>query len=38
MLNRRDFGIDIDRSLEAGGAVVFDKVRITIEIEAVKQR
>jgi polyisoprenoid-binding protein YceI len=38
VLNREDFGIDIDLPLEAGGAVVGDKVTITIEIEAVKQR
>ncbi|MBX7455350.1 YceI family protein [Mycolicibacterium sp. 3033] len=37
VLNRRDFGIDIDMPLETGGAVVGDKVTITLEIEAVKQ-
>ena len=37
VLNRKDFGIDIDLPLEAGGAVVGDKVTITLEIEAVKQ-
>jgi polyisoprenoid-binding protein YceI len=37
VLNRRDFGIDIDMPLEAGGAVVGDKVTITLEIEALKQ-
>jgi polyisoprenoid-binding protein YceI len=37
VLNRKDFGIDIDMPLETGGAVVGDKVTITIEIEAVKQ-
>ena len=37
VLNRKDFGIDIDLPLETGGAVVGDKVTITIEIEAVKQ-
>lgn len=36
-LNRRDFGIDIDMPLETGGAVVGDKVKITLEIEALKQ-
>lgn len=37
VLNRRDFGIDIDMPLETGGAVVGDKVTITLEIEALKQ-
>lgn len=37
VLNRKDFGIDIDMPLEAGGAVVGDKVTITLEIEALKQ-
>ncbi|MBO0679577.1 polyisoprenoid-binding protein [Mycolicibacterium sp. S2-37] len=37
VLNRKDFGIDIDMPLEAGGTVVGDKVTVTLEIEAVKQ-
>jgi polyisoprenoid-binding protein YceI len=37
VLNRKDFGIDIDLPLESGGAVVGDKVTVTLEIEAVKQ-
>jgi polyisoprenoid-binding protein YceI len=37
VLNRKDFGIDIDMPLETGGAVVGDKVTVTIEIEALKQ-
>ena len=37
VLNRKDFGIDIDLPLEAGGVVVGDKVTVTLEIEAVKQ-
>jgi polyisoprenoid-binding protein YceI len=37
VLNRKDFGIDIDLPLESGGVVVGDKVTITLEIEAVKQ-
>ncbi|MET0457299.1 MAG: YceI family protein [Mycobacterium sp.] len=36
VLNRKDFGIDIDMPLETGGAVVGDKVTITLEIEANK--
>ncbi|MGE2689805.1 YceI family protein [Mycolicibacterium pulveris] len=38
VLNRRDFGIDIDMPLETGGAVVGDKVTVTLEIEATKQQ
>jgi polyisoprenoid-binding protein YceI len=37
VLNRKDFGIDIDMPLETGGVVVGDKVTVTLEIEAVKQ-
>ncbi|MFV1363403.1 YceI family protein [Mycolicibacterium elephantis] len=37
VLNRRDFGIDIDMPLETGGAVIGDKVTVTLEIEATKQ-
>lgn len=37
VLNRKDFGIDIELPLETGGAVVGDKVTLTLEIEAVKQ-
>ncbi len=37
VLNRKDFGVDIDIPLETGGAVVGDKVTITLEIEALKQ-
>jgi polyisoprenoid-binding protein YceI len=37
VLNRKDFGIDIEMPLETGGTVVGDKVTITLEIEAVKQ-
>ena len=37
VLNRKDFGIDLDLPLEAGGAVVGDKVTLTLEIEAVRQ-
>ena len=37
VLNRKDFGIDIDIPLETGGAVVGDKVTITLEIEVLKQ-
>ncbi|MGV9800322.1 YceI family protein [Mycobacterium sp. NPDC003449] len=37
VLNRKDFGIDIDMPLETGGAVVGDKVTIALEIEALRQ-
>ena len=37
VLNRKDFSIDIDLPMETGGAVVGDKVTITLNIEAVKQ-
>jgi polyisoprenoid-binding protein YceI len=37
VLNRKDFGIDVDMPLETGGVVVGDKVTITLEIEALKQ-
>lgn len=37
VLNRKDFGIDLDMPLETGGAVVGDKVTVTLEIEALKQ-
>ena len=37
VLNRKDFGIDIDMPLETGCAVVGDKVTITLEIEALRQ-
>jgi polyisoprenoid-binding protein YceI len=37
VLNRKDFGIDVDMPLDTGGAVVGDKVTITLEIEALKQ-
>ncbi|WP_123025364.1 YceI family protein [Mycolicibacterium stellerae] len=37
VLNRKDFGIEVDMPLETGGTVVGDKVTITLEIEALKQ-
>lgn len=37
VLNRKDFGIDLDMPLETGGAVVGDKITVTLEIEALKQ-
>ena len=37
VLNRKDFGIDLDMPLKAGGAVIGDKVTITLEIGALEQ-
>jgi len=37
VLNRKDFGLDLDMPLETGGTVIGDKVTITLEIEALKQ-
>ena len=37
VLNRKDFGIEIDLPLETGGVVVGDEVTITVAIEALKQ-
>ena len=37
VLNRKDFGVDVDMPLETGGTVIGDKVTITLEIEALKQ-
>jgi polyisoprenoid-binding protein YceI len=34
-INRRDFGVDFNAALEAGGVVVSDKITIHLEIEAV---
>jgi polyisoprenoid-binding protein YceI len=34
-LNRKDFGITIDLPMDGGGAVIGDKVKVLIEIEAV---
>ena len=34
-INRKDFGITIDLPMDGGGAVVGDKVKIQLEIEAV---
>jgi polyisoprenoid-binding protein YceI len=36
MLNRKDFGIDVDLPLQTGGVAVGDKVTVTLEIEALK--
>ena len=36
-INRRDFGIDINLPLDGGGAVVGDKIKVHLEVEAVLQ-
>ena len=36
MLNRKDFGIDINMPMETGGVVLGDKVAVTLDIEALK--
>ncbi len=36
-LNRKDFGLTWNAAIEGGGVVVGDKVKVTLEIEAVRQ-
>ena len=36
-LNRKDFGLTWNAALEAGGVLVGDEVKITIDVEAVRQ-
>ncbi|HEU4929531.1 MAG TPA: YceI family protein [Candidatus Krumholzibacteria bacterium] len=36
-INRQDYGVSWNKTLDAGGAVVSDKVRIELEVEAKKQ-
>lgn len=36
-INRKDFGVDWNAPIDGGGVVVSDKVRISLEIEAVLQ-
>ena len=36
VLNRKDFGIDINMPIEAGGVVLGDEVTVTLDIEALK--
>ena len=37
-INRKDYGVAWNRAIEAGGVVVGDEVKITIEIEAVEKK
>jgi polyisoprenoid-binding protein YceI len=36
-LNRKDFGLAWNAALEAGGVVVGDEVKLTIDLEAIRQ-
>ena len=36
-LNRQDFGVSWSRTMDGGGYVVSDDVKITIELELIKQ-
>jgi polyisoprenoid-binding protein YceI len=36
-IDRRDFGLQWNKTLETGGVLVGDKVELTLEVEAVKQ-
>ena len=35
-INRRDFGLDFDVKLDTGGALVSEKIKIELEVQAVK--
>ena len=35
-LNRKDWGLDFNMPLEGGGVVVSDKIKLTLDVEAVK--
>lgn len=37
-INRRDFGLNYNRLIEAGGLVVGDEAKLTIDIEAIKKQ
>jgi len=37
-INRQDFGITWNKTLEGGGAVVSDEVQVTIDIEMARQK
>lgn len=37
-INRKDFGLTWNRSLETGGVLVADEIKIFIEIEAIRQQ
>ena len=37
VVNRKDWGLEWNMALEAGGVLVSDKITLTIDAEAVKQ-
>ncbi len=37
-INRKDYGVNYNRALEAGGVLIGDEVKINIEIQAVEQK
>jgi polyisoprenoid-binding protein YceI len=37
-INRKDFNVNWNRAIEAGGVVVGDEVKINIEVEAVEKK
>jgi polyisoprenoid-binding protein YceI len=37
-INRKDFGVNWNRTIEAGGVVVGDEVKITLEVQAVERK
>lgn len=37
-INRKDFGIMWNRTIEAGGVVVGDEVKINLEVEAIEKK
>jgi len=36
-LNRQDYGVNWSRSIDGGGVVVSDQVKVTLELELIKQ-
>ena len=36
-LSRKDFGLEWNVALEAGGLLVSDKIKITLDVSAIKQ-
>jgi polyisoprenoid-binding protein YceI len=37
-INRKDYGVNYTRALEAGGVLIGDEVKINIEIQAVEKK
>jgi polyisoprenoid-binding protein YceI len=37
-INRKDFGVNWNRAIEAGGVVVGDEVKINIEVQAIEKK